>query len=287
MIKRKTRKAFIVGMVTAFIAFVILGGGFGLGMWFAGKDRCDEASLENVDTKTLILPGGAKMKMIYVAPGSFMMGSSSTEEGRHNDETQHHVTLTKGYWLGETEVTQAQWESVMGNNPSYFKGMSRPVERVSWEDCQTFIAKVNREVRRQFGGDARLPTESEWEYACRAGSIGNYAGTGELNDMGWYFDNREWKTHEVKGKKANAWGFYDMHGNVWEWCQDWYGSDYYASSPSADPKGPASGDDRVLRGGGWGDDARCCRSAFRLRYWPGYRDRLCGFRLCCSVGPRD
>ena len=245
---------------------------------------CEDNSFpSHVVRKTLTLPGGATMRMIYVAPGSFMMGSPSSEEWHCNDETQHHVTLTKGYWLGETEVTQAQWESVMGINPSYFKGASRPVENVSWEDCQEFIAKVNREARRQFGGDARLPTEAEWEYACRAGSKGSYAGTGELKDMGWYYDNSESKTHEVKGKKANAWGFYDMHGNVLEWCQDWYGT--YSSEAVTDPTGSASGVNRVLRGGGWEYFARGCRSANRYGSGPGSRDDYCGFRLACSAGP--
>ncbi len=140
IIKRKSRKAFIVGMVTAFTVFVILGGVFGLGMWLGGKDRCDgesESEHKHVpkhgDRKTLTLPGGATMTMIYVAPGSFMMGSPSSEEWRCIDETPHDVTLTKGYWLGETEVTQAQWESVMGSNPSDFKSATRPVENVTWE----------------------------------------------------------------------------------------------------------------------------------------------------------
>ena len=314
IIKRKSRKALIVGIVTAFIVFVILGGVFGLGMWLGGKDRCDEASEsahkhvpnhgdrkeltlsggattahkyvpKHGDRKTLTLPGGATMTMIYVAPGSFMMGSPSTEEGRKDDETQHHVTLTKGYWLGETEVTQAQWESVMGSNPSYFKGASRPVEQVSWEDCQAFIAMVNHEARRQFGGGFRLPTEAEWEYACRAGSKGSYAGTGKLDDMGWYSDNSGNHTHGVKGKEANAWGFYDMHGNVFEWCQDWY--DEYQSGAVTDPTGSASGDGRVLRGGSWYSNAWSCRSAGRDWSRPGGRYNDCGFRLCCSVGPRD
>jgi formylglycine-generating enzyme required for sulfatase activity len=268
------------------------------------------------DRKTLRLPGGATMTMIYVAPGSFMMGSSTTEEGRYDNETQHHVTLTKGYWLGETEVTQAQWESVMGSNPSYFKGASRPVEKVSWEDCQQFIAKVNREARRQFGGDARLPTEAEWEYACRAGSntalsngkltiLGKYNGP-ELDEVAWYggnssvgfelsngYDCSGWAekqyegtkagTHPVAKKTKNPWGFYDMHGNVWEWCQDWYGA--YPSGAVTDPIGQASGVDRVLRGGGWSNFARYCRSANRDWFRPGFRRNNCGFRLCCSALP--
>ena len=246
------------------------------------------------DRKTLTLPGGETMTMIYVAPGSFMMGSPSTEEGRHNDETVHHVTLTKGYWLGETEVTQAQWESVMGNNSSRFKGASRPVEQVSWEDCQEFIAKVNREARRQLGGEVRLPTEAEWEYACRAGSRTAYSWGNSLNGDKANCDGThpygtaikgpyKAATVNVRSYSPNAWGFYDMHGNVWEWCQDWYGA--YPSGAVTVPKGQASGDDRVLRGGSWGNYARDCRSALRDRLRPGDCNRNCGFRLACSVLP--
>ena len=234
-------------------------------------------------TKTFILPGGETMEMVYVAPGSFTMGSPSSEDGHIDDETQHRVTLTKGYWLGKYEGTQRQWESVMGENPSFFKGPDRPVENVSWNDCQKFIAKVDDEARRQFGGGARLPTEAEWEYACRAGSSGPYAGNGNLNDMGWYDGNSGSTTHPVGQKKPNAWGFHDMHGNVWEWSRDWYGA--YKDNVN-DPQGPASGDDRVLRGGCWINDARDCRSAYRYWNWPGYRDIDYGFRLCCSAGPR-
>ena len=235
------------------------------------------------DTKTFTLPGGVKMEMVYVAPGSFTMGSPESEEDRFDNETQHRVTLTKGYWLGKYEVTQRQWGSVMGNNPSSSKGPDRPVENVSWEDCQRFIAKVDAEARRQFGGGARLPTEAEWEYACRAGTTGPYGGNGNLDDMGWYGGNSGDTTHPVGQKLANAWGFHDMHGNVWEWCQDWYGA--YQGNEN-DPRGSASGVLRVLRGGGWCDDARDCRSAGRDGCNPGYRDDDGGFRLCCSAGPR-
>jgi len=270
--------------------------------------------------KTLTLPGGATMEMIYVEPGSFMMGSPISEEGRLDNEAQHQVTLTKGFWLGKYEVTQKQWQSVMGDNPSRFKSPDRPVENVSWEDCQKFIAKVDAEARRQLGGGARLPTEAEWEYACRAGAdtslpngenlvvLGDRNGRG-LNSIAWYggnscvdfelsngYDCSDWKekefagskagTHNVGKKAANNWGFHDMIGNVYEWCSDWYGENYYKSSPSADPQGPASGVYRVLRGGSWNDFARLCRSANRVRYQPGYRNRIFGFRLCCSEGPR-
>ena len=237
------------------------------------------------ETRTLTLPGGAKMEMIYVAPGSFTMGSPRSEKGRakSTDETQHRVTLTKGFWLGKYEVTQAQWKSVMGSNPSGFKGDNLPVENVSWNDCQEFIRKVNAEAKSQFGGEARLPTEAEWEYACRAGSAGAYAGTGNINTMGWYRGNSGKKTHPAGRMRSNAWGFYDMHGNVWEWCSDWYGA--YAGGSVTDPAGGASGVNRVLRGGSWGDGARGCRSADRNWFSPGGRYRYIGFRLVCSAEP--
>ncbi len=235
------------------------------------------------------------MEMIYVAPGSFMMGSPESETGRFDRETQHRVTLTKGFWLGKYEVTQGQWKSVMGSNPSGFKGDNLPVENVSWNDCQEFIRKVNAEAERQFGGEARLPTEAEWEYACRAGSTTAYSWGNALNgdkancdgnypcgttEKGRYLA----RTCPVGSYAPNAWGFYDMHGNVWEWCNDWYGA--YPGGSVTDPSGPASGDSRVLRGGCWNDSARYCRSANRSRINPGYRDGGSGFRLACSAGPR-
>lgn len=270
---------------------------------------------EPSETKTITLPGGATMEMIYVAPGSFMMGSPLSEDGRDNDEVQRQVTLTKGFWLGKYEVTQAQWRSVMGNNPSHFKGDDRPVENVSWDDCQMFIQKVNA----QLNCGARLPTEAEWEYACRAGTttslpsgenlvvLGANNGRG-LNSIAWYsgnssvgfelsngIDSSGWKerefygsragTHPVGQKAANSWGYYDMVGNVWEWCQDRYGD--YPTGSITDPQGPASGVIRVLRGGGWCFNARNCRSASRDRFLPGYRYFYFGFRLCCSAGPRE
>ena len=217
------------------------------------------------------------MEMIYVAPGSFTMGSPSFEEGRDDNEKQHHVTLTKGFWLGKYEVTQRQWKSVMGYNPSRFKrNGNRPVEQVSWNECQEFIRKVNKNLNCR----ARFPNEAEWEYACRAGSTGFYAGSG-LGSMGWYDKNSEGTTHTVGRKQPNPWGFYDMHGNVWEWCNDWYGE--YSSGSVTDPAGLASGGGRVLRGGSWFSSARDCRSADRNWRNPGYRSNGYGFRLCCSA----
>jgi len=239
---------------------------------------CREAGI----CRTFNLPGGAEMEMIYCPPGEFMMGSPANEEGQEGNETQHRVRLTKGFWLGKYPVTQRQWRSVMGGNPSYFKGDDLPVETVSWNDCQEFIKKVNAAL----GCGARLPTEAEWEYACRAGTTGAYGGTGNLDEMGWFCDNSGGATtHPVGQKKPNAWGLCDMHGNVWEWCADRYGG--YSTGSVSDPQGPASGGRRVLRGGGWSSDARRCRSAGRLSDYPGFRyNSIGGFRLSCSAGPR-
>lgn len=269
------------GKVLAVLALSAVIGVGGL-FYHQSRERRQAERSRLGDVKTLTLPGGVEMEMIYVGPGTFTMGSPSSEEGRENDETPHRVTLTKGFWLGKYEVTQKQWQSVMGANPSYFKGDNLPVEIVSWNDCQEFARKVNDAARRQFGGGARLPTEAEWEYACRAGTSDAYSGTGRLDDMGWYSDNSGSKTHAVGQKRANGWGFHDMHGNVFELCQDWYG-DYGGNS--TDPLGPASGDSRVLRGGGWRGYARLCRSASRRGFNPGYRSNRCGFRLCCSALP--
>ena len=164
----------------------------------------------------------------------------------------------------------------MGENPSYFKGDDRPVECMFREDCEKFIKKINSAKRL----DARFPTEAEWEYACRAGTDGAYSGTGDLDDMGWYDENSDFETHPVGEKEANDWGFHDMHGNVWEWCGDWYGS--YSNGAVTDPQGPSSGDCRVLRGGCCSRNARDCRSALRYGNGIDYRCYDCGFRLCCS-----
>ncbi|MBR3582027.1 MAG: formylglycine-generating enzyme family protein [Kiritimatiellae bacterium] len=211
------------------------------------------------ETTTITLPGGVTLEMVWCPPGTFTMGS-------HRDA--HQVTLTEGFWMGKTEVTQAQWESVMGNNPSCFKGDNRPVESVSWNDCQQFCQKTG----------LQLPTEAQWEYACRAGNTGEYAGTGNLDDMGWYDDNSGRGTHPVETKQPNAWGLYDMHGNVWECCADWYGD--YPSGAVTDPQGPSSGSGRVLRGGSWDRDASYCTSAYRYSYlYPSNAYNNIGFRL--------
>ncbi len=205
--------------------------------------------------------------------GTFMMGSPEGEKDRDSDEIQHKVTLSKGFWIMETEVTQKQWRTVMGSNPSYFRGNALPVEGVSWDDCQDFCQKA-----KSLGLPVCLPTEAQWEYACRAGTTGAYAGN--LDAMAWYGSNSDDKTHPVGTKKPNAWGLYDMHGNVWEWCSDWKGE--CTPSNITDPVGSKSGSNCVDRGGGWCSNARLCRSAERSGGAPNYRGSGLGFR-CCVV----
>jgi formylglycine-generating enzyme required for sulfatase activity len=229
-----------------------------------------DSSSKTADSLTVDLGGGVKMELVLIRPGSFMMGS---EGGNFADEKPvHKVTITKPFYIGKCEVTQGEWQAVMGTNPSSFKGEKNPVETVSWNDCQTFIAKLNEKVAQ---GAFRLPTEAEWEYACRAGSSTAFCyGDDEkqLGDYAWYSGNRSETTHPVGKKKPNAWGLYDMHGNVWEWCQDWYGSGYYSDGPDSDPQGPSSGLTRVLRGGSWSYDPVSCRSAGRGYFDPTVRD---------------
>ena len=228
---------------------------------------------------TVDLGGSERVQLKWIAPGSFQMGSN---DGDSDEKPVHRVTLSQGYWLGSTEVTQGQWQSVMGSNPSHFKGGNLPVEKVSWEDAMSFCRKLTERERAagRLSGDLAytLPTEAQWEYACRAGTTGAYAG--DLDAMAWYAKNSGRKTHPVGTKRANAWGLYDMHGNVWEWCSDWYGD--YPRGSVTDPTGANSGSLRVLRGGSWGVTARYCRSADRFRDSPGYAWNLLGFRLALS-----
>lgn len=215
---------------------------------------------------------GVKYVFRWCPPGEFVMGSPVTEKDRNNDEIQHQVKLTRGFWILETEVTQEMWKSVMGNNPSCFKGNKNPVEKVSWEDCQKYLAKLNEQAPN--GMCFGLPTESQWEYACRAGSTGIFGGTGALDEMGWVMGK---KPYEAGTKKPNAWGIYDMHGNVWEWCNDWLGD--YPNGNITDPVGADSGERRVARGGCWRDSAERCRSARRDSDTPDARCDDVGLRL--------
>ncbi len=222
---------------------------------------------------TITLAPNVEMPMAFICPGSFTMGSTSNEEGHSSDENQVEVTLSQSFWLAKTEVTQAQWEAVMGSNPSEFKGPNLPVEGVSWEDVQAFIAKLN-EKQIPLGWKFALPTEAQWEYACRSGERGPYSG-GSLDEVGWCDDNSGSKTHEVGQKKPNPSGLYDMHGNVWEWCADWYED---TLKGGIDPLGPSSGFYHVHRGGSWLLNASNCRAANRPGYFPGLRSRTMGFR---------
>jgi len=210
-----------------------------------------------------------------IPAGHFMMG----EKG-----SQHQVSITKDFYIGKYPVTQAQWQAMMGNNPSHFKGdPNRPVEHVSWNDCQEFCKKLNQQAGHEL---CRLPTEAEWEYACRAGSNTDYCFGDDaikLREYGWYSENSGSKTHPVGQLKPNAWGLYDVHGNVYEWCLDWYGEKYYDECKKKgtveNPAGSETGSRRVLRGGGWDGSARYCRSTDRISDGPDYRNADFGFRL--------
>ena len=240
---------------------------------------------------------GVEFKMIKVEGGTFSMGATSEQgsDAYDSEKPVHSVTLSD-YYIGETEVTQELWEAVMGSNPSYCKGNNqRPVERVSWNDCQEFINKLNRLTGKNF----RLPAEAEWEYAARGGKYSRgykYSGSNNADEVAWYWRNSgdkylsgEWdkdriienncKTHPVKTKKANKLGLYDMSGNVWEWCNDWYNKNYYRNSPQTNPTGPSEGKARVRRGGSWGNFDGLVRVSSRRDYVPDYRGIYSGLRL--------
>lgn len=223
--------------------------------------------------------GGVTHRMRWIPPGRFVMGSPESEEGRWEDEgPQYKVTLTEGYWLGETPVTQALWVVVMGANPSWFKGSERPVEMVSWEDCQEFLRKLNGMVE---GLNVRLPTEAEWERACRAGtSTATWLGSNSvsmLDRIAWYSANSDGQTHAVRGKEPNPYGLHDMLGDVWEWCRDWYSGD--AVDAERDPTGPVTGTLRVVRGASWSSPASRVRAGQRDAFSPAIHVYDLGFRL--------
>jgi len=243
------------------------------------------------------------MKLVLIPPGEFVMGSPDSDPNAQSDEKpQHRVRITKPFYLGVTEVTQEQYERVMGQNPSSFSAagsggekdsglrvfpaemVSRfPVEMISWKNAMEFCRRLSQLPEEKTAGAVyRLPTEAEWEYACRAGtttlwSFGN--DKSRLEDYAWYLDNSLSSPHPAGQKKPNAWGLYDMHGNVFEWCADCYAADYYRTSPPTDPKGPDSGEFRVIRGGASLLSARFSRSAIRLKYSPGTRLPDLGFRV--------
>ena len=219
---------------------------------------------------------------VWIVPGTFVMGSPVSEDGRDSSEVIHTVTLTQGFWMSDHETTQREYQLVMESNPSNWKGESLPVEKVSWSDAVAYCQKLTERERAAGRITAqqayRLPTEAEWEYAARAGTAG--ARYRELDAIAWHGGNSGSETHAVKQKTANIWGLHDMIGNVWEWCGDWYGD--YPTGSVTDPTGPNSGSLRVIRGGGCSDDAGRARSAFRLRYVPGSRYFNLGFRPVLS-----
>lgn len=219
----------------------------------------------------------AGMLMIWIPPSTFRMGSP---DGLPDERAVRQVTFANGFWLGNSEVTQGQWLALMGGNPSKFQGDENlPVEQVGWEDAVAFCKKLTANERATGslppGFEYGLPSEAQWEYACRAGTEGDHAG--DLNSMAWYGENSGGRTHPVNGKAPNPWGLHDMHGNVWERCADWYGP--YPASAETDPLGPANGSKRVDRGGGWRDAANLCRSATRNKNAPGTQDDDLGLRV--------
>jgi len=224
-----------------------------------------------------VMTNALGMKLAYVPPGELVMGSPLAEPGRHDDEAQHGVVLTRGFWIGVTEVTQAQWNAVMAPAGTDAEPNDLPVVRVKWGQAVAFC----RTLSERDGNQYRLPTEAEWEHACRAGTTGPFAGAAD--EVAWHMDNSDEALHAVAGKKPNAWGLYDMHGNAAEWCADRYGP--YAPGEAVDPTGPAEGTYRVVRGGSFGHFSRACRSAARASYNPAYGLRRVGFRIVMEQPP--
>ena len=253
------------------------------------SDKRFSASVPRPGTEREIeIAPGVKIVMCWIPPGEFRMGSPEDEDGRTNNEVQHLVKISQGFWLAKTQTTQAQWQAIMGNNPSRFKGGDLPVDRVKWNDiCGEvkrsggFLQAINRfcDSEEYF----HLPTEAQWEYACRAGTNGPYYSN--LNEIAWYSENSAYRTHPVGQKKPNAWGLHDMLGNVLEWCTDRYG-DYTSAvftDAVTDPTGPLVGENRVIRGSGWGNGPQSCRVAARSYSSPASTNGDIGFRLALSL----
>ena len=261
--------------------------------WYTVLEQDPSASVTNATVRANIIATGfpwrvgdigTGIELLLVPPGTFTMGCNAFDLGgcAPYESPRHQVTLTRAFYLGKYEVTQAQWQARMGNNPSHFSrnNPNRPVELVSWNDVAGFNTATG----------FRLPTEAEWEYSCRAGTTraihytsrqhpNGSNSTVYLYNIAWFNGNAAARTHNVGGKDPNGFGFYDMSGNVMEWCNDWYGATYYSASPSTDPAGPSTGTSRVLRGGGWFDYSDRCRSSFRYRNVPDFRIGHVGFRV--------
>ena len=246
---------------------------------------CNETDRESYDDETMrqqpvriFTVKNVSFKMMAVEGGTFQMGATNEQRSNLDDEKPVHSVTLDSYYIGETEVTQELWRAVMGSNPSEFSGYDlMPVCNVSWDDCQIFIKELNKLTGKKF----RLPTEAEWEFAARGGNKSSgyrYSGSSNIGDVAWYDDNSDSRT-PVKRMNPNELGIYDMSGNVWEWCSDWYSSSYYSLSPQNNPKGPSSGFYRVLRGGSWFHGAECCRVAFRTDCSPDDSSHFYGLRL--------
>ena len=237
----------------------------------------DYYSTDYISNQSFTL-NGVSFTMIGVQGGIFTMGATSDQGiDSDSDEKPAHKVAISSFLIGQTEVTQELWDVVMGSSSSTFKGSKKPVEKVSWDDCQVFLKKLNWLTGKNF----RLPTEAEWEYSARGGNISQgykYSGSNNVNDVAWHYSNSGKTTHDVGQKKPNELGIYDMSGNVWEWCQDWYAS--YSSSTQTNPHGAFSGSERVIRGGSWGNDGVvCCRVSSRYRCAPGGHIYYLGLRL--------
>ena len=249
-----------------------------LALVFTGYTKLVPAAEHKAGERLVKTVDGVEYAFRWCPPGKFMMG--------YEERNPHEVTLSRGFWMLETEVTQAMWQSVMGESVSQKakqgtyghdlngEGATCPMYYVGWDDCQEFCRRLSSKI----GMKITLPAEAQWEYACRAGTTGVFAG--DLDEMGWYYDNSGRNAHPVGQKKPNAWGLYDMHGNVFEWCQDWYGE--YPSGAVTDPTGPDNGTEHICRGGGWFDDARRCCSPIRRRDPADFRDGDLGFRVVGS-----
>ncbi|MBR0193234.1 MAG: formylglycine-generating enzyme family protein [Thermoguttaceae bacterium] len=257
-------------------------------------EGAEEATPNTSEKRKVLTADGIEYVFRWCPPGKFLMSSPEDEQERYDDEKQHEVKLTKGFWILETEVTQQMWQSVMGTNPSKFKGKHRPVESVSWNDCQEFCRKLSKVLKQPI----QLPTEAQWEYACRAGtttpfSFGDTLNGDNANCDGKYPYGTDTKgpspetTVEVSSYSPNEWGLYDMHGNVREWCSDWYDEEYYSNSPKKDPENKTASSFRVNRGGSWDCSAGFCRSANRSRLAPEEKDSDLGFRICFVPGQEE
>jgi len=292
------------------VAFLLvaLTGGCGQGRDKTGPAEAEKPQIDppqyppGVDrTISLDLGDGVTMELALIPAGEFMMGSHESPEAvtkafglpeeavafLKREHPQHRVKITKACYMGRYEVTQEQWQAIMGSNPSRFKGARNPADSVSWNDCQAFLTRLNEKLANT-SMKFSLPTEVQWEYACRAGTTSRYSFADDkasLEEYAWHRGNSGRKTHAVGQKEPNAWGLYDMHGNLWEWCQDWYESDYYGKSPTDDPTGPTAGSQRVIRGGSWNLSPWSCRSADRDGNEPDTRGSALGFRVVS--GPVD